>query len=104
MGAAGDSAFDGRLSLLESEIKSTISLGYGGCTFTTKDENVDYISNMGNIMLPYPVAIGKKVYSFFMIICKLSETKKIEEGLLVSSKTTFLIFRNTIYEKVGKKC
>ena len=66
-GAFDDRCYDGNTILLElellrkSESKNLQILGSGIYTLTTNEEVINYISIMGNIMIPYPKANGENI-------------------------------------------
>ena len=53
--------FDGNTLLLEGENNEYVYIsGLEIIKFETEDKNIDYISLMGNNIIPYPIAIGEK--------------------------------------------
>ena len=64
--ANDDSAFDGNIILLELEDNEFIYIsGLETFKFKTEDKIVDYISLMGNNMIPYTFTVGEK-YTYFI--------------------------------------
>ena len=69
-------SFDGDIVLLSTGEQVFVKVFLLFTTeFTTENKSVDYRSNMGNIMMPYPIADGKKtkhvkVYVYF-VYCSL---------------------------------
>ena len=64
-GANDSSGLDGNTLLLEFEINEYVYLsGLEIIKFKTEDKIIDYISLMGNNIIPYAYAIGEK-YTFF---------------------------------------
>ena len=60
-GSNGSSGFDGNTLLLEFENNEYVYVsGLEIIKFKTKDKIIDYISLMGNNMVPYAYAIGEK--------------------------------------------
>ena len=57
---------------------------FSGCVlypFNTEDILLEYISNIGNNMLPDPTANGKKFTYFFDNRLKLSKRKRLKKAL-----------------------
>ena len=75
------SDFDGNSLLLECEDNEyTYICGLETTKFKTNDKIIDYISLMGNNMIPYAYAIGEKYTYFLYHRYKFIENGKIEEG------------------------
>ena len=83
--------FDGNTILLDFENNKYIYISrYEIFEFKTDDKIIDYISLMGNNMVPYAYAIGEK-YTYFIYHCyKSIENDKIEEGTLLNATDTSL--------------
>ena len=78
-GAFNKSVLDGITFLLKiSEEKKHRYLYIGGdmvCSFLTNDEIYNYISNMGNKLTPYSIAIGEEINFFQLHISNLIKEK-----------------------------
>ena len=66
-GAFNKSVFDGNTILLKTieENNKHRNLYIGGdmvCSFLNNDEILKYISNMGNNLVPYSIALGEKIF------------------------------------------
>ena len=74
--------FDGNTLLLECENNEYIYIsGLEIVKFEVEDKYIDYISFMGNNIIPYPIAIGEKFTYFLYNRWKFLENDKIEEVL-----------------------
>ena len=75
------SDFDGNTLLLECEDNESVYIcGLEITKFKTNDKIIDYISLMGNNLIPYAYAIGGKYTYFLYHRYKFIENDKIEEG------------------------
>ena len=84
-GARDKEVFDGNTILLEiSEENDKHRHIYIGsdmiCSFLTNDQNYKYISNMGNNLTPYSIAIGWENIYFQTPHFRFVEKKKIHQG------------------------
>ena len=86
-GAANiSSSFDGSTLLLEFENNEYIYLsGLEIIKFKKNDKIIDYISLMGNIMIPYAIIIGEKYTYFIAHHYKFIENNKIEKESLLNT-------------------
>ena len=85
-GANDSSGFDGNTLLLEFENNEHVYFfGLEIIKFKTEDEIIDYISLMGNNMVPYAYAVGEKYTYFIYHRYKFIENDKIEEGTLLNA-------------------
>ena len=87
-GAADNSSdFDGNILLLQCENNEYVFIsGLEIFKFKTDDKIIDYISLMGNNMIPYAIIVGEKYTHSLYLRYKFIENVKIEEGSL--SKAT----------------
>ena len=95
--------FDGNIFLLEFE--NTEYVYFSGLEifqFKTDDKIIDYISLMGNNMIPYASILGKKYTYFFYNRYKFIENDKIEEGTSLNETNTSLDPYDYHVEKCGK--
>ena len=84
-GANDSSGFDGNTLLLEFANNEYVYIsGLEIIKFKTEDKIIDYISLMGNNMIPYAYAIGEKYTYFFYYRYIFIENDKIEEGTLLN--------------------
>ena len=84
-GANDSSGFDGNTLLLEFENNEYVYIsGLEIVSFKTDDKIRDYISLMGNNMIPYAFTIREKYTYFIYHRYKLFENDKIEEGTLLN--------------------
>ena len=82
-------SFDGNTLLLECENNEYIYIsGLKIFKFEIEDKIIDYVSLMGNNIIPYSIAIGKKFTYFLYNRWKFLEIDKIEEGTLLN-RTNF---------------
>ena len=91
--ACGDnkSDFDGNTLLLECEDDKYVYIsGRGIFELRTDDKIKDYISFMGNNMIPYAVMVGEKYTYFLCNRYKFIENDKIEEGTLLNATNNSL--------------
>ena len=78
--------FDGNTIFLQCEdSKYVYNPGLEILEFTTDDKNLDYISLMGTIVIPYSFAVGDKKTYFISTQHKVIENDRIEEDMLLSS-------------------
>ena len=79
-GAADKNGFDGNTHLLECDDSKYIYIsGLEIIEVRNDDKNLDYISLMGNNMIPYAIILGEKYTSFIYHRYKFIENNKIEE-------------------------
>ena len=84
--ALDNSDFDGNTILLEfNDNKYVYISGSEIFGFETNDKISDYISLIGNNMIPYTYAIGSKYTYFISDRYKFIENEKIEEGSLLNT-------------------
>ena len=77
--ADNSSGFDGNTLLLECQDNEYVYIsGLEITNFNTDDKNIDYISLMGNNMVPYANIIGEKYTNFLYHHYKFLENDKIE--------------------------
>ena len=90
-GAANNSPdFDGNTLLLECEDNEYVYIsGLEIFYFKTEDKLIDYISLMGNNMVPYAFIIGEKYTYFKAHHYKFIENDKIEEGSLLNATNMY---------------
>ena len=94
--------FDGNTILLEFEDNEYVY--NSGCEITkfkTNDKIVDYISLIGNNVIPYTFAIGEKCTYFISKHYKFIENYKIEEGTLLNATNNSLDPFDYHLEKCG---
>ena len=86
--AAGDKIdFGGNTLFLECEDNEYLYFsGLEIFQFKTDDKIIDYISLMGNNMVPYTFAIGEKYTYFISTHYKLIKSDKIEEVIFLNAK------------------
>ena len=87
-GAKNSHDYDGNTLLLEFEDNEYVYIsGLEIFKFKTDDKIIDYISLMGNNMIPYAIMIGEK-YTYFLDRYNFFENNKIEEGTLLNTTNT----------------
>ena len=85
-GANDSSDFDRNTLLLDFEINEYVYIsGLEIIKFKTEDKIIDYISLMGNNMVPYAFVIGEKYTYFIYHRYKFIENDKMEEGTLLNA-------------------
>ena len=85
-GANDSSDFDGNSILLECEDNQYVYISRCEISkFKTDDKIIDFISLMGNNMIPYTFEIGEKYIYFISYHYKFIENDKIEEGTFLSA-------------------
>ena len=85
-GANDKSGFDGVTLSVECENNEHVYIsGLEIFKFKTDDKIIDYISLMGNNMVPYAIIIGEKFTFFIAHHYNFIENDKIEEGTLVNA-------------------
>ena len=85
-GALNNSNLDGNTVLLECEDSKYVYIsGLEVFEFRRSDKFIDYISLMGNNMIPYTFAVGEKYSYFISTHYKFIETDKIEEAILLNT-------------------
>ena len=101
-GARDKNDFDGNTLLLECEDNEYVYIsGLEITKFNTNDKIIDYISLMGNNMIPYAIMIGKRYTYFLYYRYKFIENDKIEEGTLLNATNTSLDPYDYHLEKCG---
>ena len=100
---AGDKIdFDGNTLLIECEKNEYVYISGSDITkFKTDDKIIDYISLMGNNMIPYAIMIGERYTYFLYYRYKIIENDKIEEGTLLNATNTSLDPYDYHLEKCG---
>ena len=84
-GANDSPDYDGNTLLLEFEDNEYVYIsGLEIFKFKTDDKIIDYISLIGNNMVPYALAVGEKYTYFLYYRYKFIENDKIEEGTLLN--------------------
>ena len=84
-GANDSSDFDGNTLLIQVEDNEFIYIsGLEIFKFKTDDKFIEYISLMGNNMVPYPIMVGERYTYFLYHHYKFIENDKIEEGTLLN--------------------
>ena len=99
-GALNNSIFDGNTILLDCEDNSGLEI----FEFRTDDKFLDYISLMGNKMIPYAFAVGEKYRYFISAHYKLIGNEKIQEGTLLNSSNDSLDLYDYHLSKNGIDC
>ena len=86
-GATDNSSdIDGNTLLLQCENNEYVYIsGLEVFKFKTDDKIIDYISLMGNNMIPYAFIIGEKYKYFIYNRYKIIESNKIEDGILLNT-------------------
>ena len=85
------SDFDGNTLLLECENNEYVYIsGLEITKFKIDDKIIDYISLIGNNMIPHAIMIGEKYTYFLYHRYKFIENYKIEEGTLLNTTNTSL--------------
>ena len=101
-GANDRSIFDGNTLLLEFENNEYVYIsGLEIIKFKTEDKIIDYISLMGENMIPYAFCIGEKYTYFIYYRYKFIENDKIEEGTLLNATDNSLDPYDYHVEKCG---
>ena len=94
--------YDGNTLLLEFEDNEYVYIsGLEIFKFKTDDKIIDYISLMGNNMIPYTFAVGERYTYFLYYRYKFIENDKIEEGTLLNATNTSLDPYDYHLEKCG---
>ena len=102
LGANDSSDYDGNTLLLEREDNEYIYIsGLEITKFKIDDKIIDYISLMGNNMVPYTIIIGERYTYFIARHCKFIENDKIEEGTLLNTTSPSLDPYDYHLEKCG---
>ena len=83
LGSLDKSVFSGNTFLLKiSEEKNKNSYVYVGAnkvySFITNDYILEYVSNMGDNMIPYSIAVGEENIYFLSPHCKCKVKQKLE--------------------------
>ena len=96
------SEFDGNTLLLECEINEYIYIsGVEITKFKIDDKIIDYISLIGNNMIPYAIMVGERYTYFLCHHYKFIENDKIEEGSLLNATNGSLDPYDYHLEKCG---
>ena len=100
---AVNSIFDGNTLLLEVEFRKYFYIpGLEITELRTDDTILDYISLMGNKMIPYAFMPGEK-FTYFLYHCyKVIENNKVEEGTLLNATNNSLDPYDYHLEKSGE--
>ena len=102
-GAEDKDGFAGQALLLECEDSKFINIsGLEIIEIKTDDNNLDYISLMGNNMIPYAIILGEKYTYFIHHRYRLIENNKNAEGTLLNATITSLDPYDYRLEKCGK--
>ena len=90
-GALNNSNFDRNTILLECEDSKYVYVSELEIfEFRTDDKILDYLSLMGNNMIPYTFAVGEKYTYFKSTHYRFFENERIVEGTLLNSSTDSL--------------
>ena len=101
-GARDKYVSDGNTLLLECENNEYVYISGSEITkFKIDDKVIDYISLMGNNMIPYATMIGERFTYFLYYRYKLIENDKIEEDTLLNATNTSLDPYDYHLEKCG---
>ena len=101
-GANDSSGFDGNTLLSEFENNEYVYVsGLENINFKTDDKIRDYISLMGNNMIPYAIMVGEKYTYFLYHRYKFIEHYRIEEGMLLNATDGSLDPYDYHFEKCG---
>ena len=85
-GAVDSSRFDGNTLLIECENNEYVYIsGLEITKFKIDDKIIDYISLIGNNMIPYAIMIGERYTYFLYDRYKFIENDKIEENTLLNA-------------------
>ena len=104
-GAMHYSNFKGIIILLEVEDKKYVYIsGFENFEFKTDDKVLDYISLVGNNMIPYTFATGGKYTYFISTHYKFIENDRIEEGTLLNPWSDSLAPYDYHLSKKGLGC
>ena len=102
-GAGNNSGFDGNTILLECEDSKYICIsGHEISEFTTSDKIIDYISLMGNNLIPYAFAIGEKYTYFIYHRYKFIENEKVSGSVLEMMTANSMDPYDNLVEKYDK--
>ena len=89
-GAFDSSDFDGNTILLECEDNEYVYIfGLGIFNFEADGKIINYITLMGNNMVPHAIIIGEKYTYFIAHLSIFIENDKIEKGSLLISLNPF---------------
>ena len=96
--AEDKAVFNGKTILLEIGVENNRHryVYIGGdkvCSFLTNDRIYRYISNMGNNLTPYSIAIGFEIYIIYHHILNLLRKEKILMKMILISYSTIKIFQ-----------
>ena len=104
-GGDNNSDFDGNTLLLECEDGKYVYIsGRGIFEFRTDDNFIEYISLMGNNMIPYAIVEGEKNIFFLYNCYEFIENDKIEEGTSLNATNNSLDPYDYHVEKCGVHC
>ena len=97
--------FDGNTILLECEDSKYVYISRLEIfEFRTDDKILDYLSLMGNSMIPYTFADGEKFTYFISTHYKIIGNDKIQEGVLLNSSNDSLDPYDYHLSKKGMDC
>ena len=101
-GARDKNVFDGKTLLLECENNEYVYIsGLEITKYKIDDKIIDYISFMGNNMIPHAIMIGERYTYFLYHHYKFIENDKIEEGTLLNATNISLDPYDFHLEKCG---
>ena len=104
-GGLDDSNLDGNTIILQYEDSKYIYIsGLEILEFRTDDKILEYLSLMGNNMIPYTSAVGEKYTFFISTHYKFIENDKIQEGMLINSSNDSLDPYDYHSSKSGLDC
>ena len=96
--------FDGNILLLECENNEYVYIsGIEIFIFKTGDKIIDYISLIGNNMIPYTFAVGENYPFFLSSHYKFIENDRIEQRTLLDATNNSLNPYDYHVEKCGEK-
>ena len=102
-GANDRADFDGNTLLIQVDDNEYVYIsGLEISKFKTDDKIIDYISLMGNNMIPHAIMIGEKYTYFLYYRYKFIENDKIEEGSLLNASNNSLDPYENHLEKCGR--
>ena len=100
--ANNNSEFDGNTLLIECEKNEYVYIsGLELTKFKIDDKIIDYISLMGNNMIPHAIMIGQRYTYFLYHRYKFIESDKFEEGTLLNATNISLDPYEYHLEKCG---
>ena len=103
-GTVDNVGFDDKTLLLEVEDNEYAYIsGLENFKFKTDDKVIDYISLMGNNIVPYAIMIGEKCTYFIAHLYKFFENDKIETLLNVTNMYPYDYHLNKCCKDFSKK-